>query len=246
MAQELVDITTQDGMCPTSVLTPSAGTGPWPGAIVFMDAFGVRPVLVAMAQRLADMGYVVLLPDLYYRLGPSTPIDPQAVFSSGDVRGALAPYMASTDNQRAAADTAAFLEYLSGRADVSDSKVGVTGYCMGGGMALTVAGTYPERIGAAASFHGGALATDSDMSPHLLADRIAGRVYVGAADHDGSYPPAMALRLCEALMAAGVHHQHEWYAGVLHGWTMADFPIYHHDAAERHWDRLGVLFGESL
>jgi carboxymethylenebutenolidase len=246
MAQELVDLTTRDGVCPTLVFTPGSGQGPWPAAIMYMDAFGVRPVLVDMAQRLADLGYVVLLPDLFYRLVPYAPIDPQAIFASGDVRGALGPYMASTDNRRAAADTAALLAYLDGRGDVAGQKVGVTGYCMGGGIALTVAGTYPERIAAAASFHGGSLATDSDLSPHLLVSHIAGRVYVGAAHQDGSYPPAMGLRLCEALMEADVDHVHEWYANALHGWTMADFPIYQAEAAERHWDRLATLFAETL
>lgn len=246
MAQELVHLDTGDGRCPTQVFTPREGDGPWPGAILYMDAFGVRSVLEQMAQRLADAGYVVLLPDLFYRLGARPPVDVQGVFASGDVRGALGPLMASTDNRRAAADTAAFLDHLAGRPDVVGRKVGVTGYCMGGAVALTVAGTYPERIAAAASFHGGSLATDSDLSPHRLVSHIAGRVYVGAADHDGSYPPAMALRLCEALMTAGVDHVHEWYAGALHGWTMADFPIYEATAAQRHWDRLLTLFGETL
>jgi len=248
MAPELVHLATDDGTCPTQVFTPRAetGIGPWPGVILYMDAFGVRLALEHMAQRLADAGYVVLLPDLFYRLGPRPPVDVAGVFASGDVRGALGPLMASTDNRRAAADTEAFLEHLAGRADVAGSKVGVTGYCMGGGVALTVAGTYPERIAAAASFHGGSLATDSDLSPHLLVPHIAGRVYVGAAHQDGSYPPAMALRLCEALMEADVDHVHEWYANALHGWTMGDFPIYEAAAAERHWDRLLTLFGETL
>lgn len=112
-------------------------------------------------------------------------------------------------------------------------------------MTLTVAGTSPERI-AAASFNGGSLATDSDLSPHLLVPHIAGRLYVGAAHQDGSYPPAMALRLCETLMEADVDRVHQWYAGAPHGWTMTDSPMYEAVAAERHWDRLLTLFGETL
>jgi len=246
VAREEVSIRTADGECPTSVFTPSEGAGPWPGAIFFMDGLGIRPVLFEMAQRLADAGFVVLLPDLYYRAGSYEPLDVKAVFASGDVRATLGPLMGSTDNRRAAEDTEAFLDYLLGRGDVSGTKVGTTGYCMGGAISLTVAGTYPDRIAAAASFHGGSLATDSELSPHLLTDQIQGRVYVAAADNDNSYPPPMAARLVEALMDSGVDHRHDLYVGAAHGWTMSDFPIYDADAAERHWTELIDLFAASL
>jgi carboxymethylenebutenolidase len=246
MARQEASIRTADGDCRASVFTPGEGAGPWPAAIFFMDGLGIRPVLFEMAQRLADAGFVVLLPDLYYRAGSYEPLDVGAVFASGDVRAKLAPFMGSTDNQRAAQDTQAFLDYLQDRGDVSGTRVGTTGYCMGGAISLTVAGTHPERVAAAASFHGGSLATDSELSPHLLADRIQGRVYIGAADNDNSYPPSMAARLVEALMGSSVDHRHDLYVGAAHGWTMADFPIYHADAAERHWTALINLFAESL
>jgi len=199
VARQEVSIRTTDGECPTSLFTPGEGAGPWPAAIFFMDGLGIRPVLFDMGQRLADAGFVVLLPDLYYRAGSHEPLDVSAVFASGDVRAALAPFLGSTDTQRAAQDTRAFLDYLQGRSDVSGTRVGTTGYCMGGAISLTVAATYPDRVAAAASFHGGSLATDSELSPHLLTDQIQGRVYVAAADNDNSYPPPMAARLVEAL-----------------------------------------------
>src|SRR5215471_12880423 len=115
MGREDVNISTDDGDCRTSVFTPDAGAGPWPGAIFFMDGLGIRPALFAMAQRLADAGYVVLLPDLYYRVGPYEPLDVGAVLASSDVRAALAPFLGSTDNRRAAQDTRAFLTYLQRR-----------------------------------------------------------------------------------------------------------------------------------
>ena len=187
-----------------------------------------------------------LLPDLYYRAGPYEPLDVAAVFASGDVRKALGPLRESTDNRRAAEDTAAFLTYLSDRRDVAGTKVGTTGYCMGGGISLTVAATYPDRVAAAASFHGGSLATDTELSPHLLAATMKGRIYVAAADKDTAYPPEMAATLCEALMAASVDHRHELYVGAAHGWTMSDFPVYDAPAAERHWTELLRLFDETL
>lgn len=245
MSCEQVSIRTRDGSCPAHIFTP-AGAGPWPPVIFYMDGLGIRPTLFEMSQRLANGGYLVLLPDLFYRAGPYDPLDPKEVFATGNPRAALAPLLQSTDNRRAAEDTEAFLALLRERNDVVHAGVGTTGYCMGGAISLTVAGCYPNRIVAAASFHGGDLATDSKMSPHLLARTIHGRIYVAGADQDSSYPPEMAERLETALRNAGVNYRCEIYAGALHGWTMADFPVYNQAAAERHWSELFTLFESSL
>lgn len=117
---------------------------------------------------------------------------------------------------------------------------------MGGAISLTVAGTYPDRSAAAASFHGGSLATDSDLSPHLLAPKMNGRIYVTGADKDSSYPPQMAERLEAALADVGVDHQCEIHQGALHGWTMTDFPVYDEPSAERHWRALFGLFKATI
>jgi carboxymethylenebutenolidase len=111
---------------------------------------------------------------------------------------------------------------------------------------LSVAGTYPDRIAAAASFHGGNLATDSELSPHRLVPQISGRVYVAGADQDDSHPLGMAAKLERALNEARIAHRCEIYSGALHGWTMQDFPVYNEDAAERHWGELAALFSETL
>ena len=245
MSHEQVSIRTRDGDCPAHVFTPH-GDGPWPAAIFYMDGLAIRPTLFAMGQRLADAGYVVLLPDLFYRAGRYEPLDPKKVFAMGNIREALAPLFSSTDHRRAAQDTEAFLAYLDGRSDVAGKKIGTTGYCMGGGMSLTVAGTYPDRVAAAASFHGGNLATESEMSPHRLAPKMQARVYVAGADEDNSYPPDMAARLEKALRDGGVDHRCEIYAGALHGWTMPDFPVYNEAAAARHWHELQALFASKL
>jgi carboxymethylenebutenolidase len=245
MSHEQISIRTHDGACPAHVFTPK-GSGAWPAVIFYMDGLAIRPTLFEMGQRLADGGYVVLLPDLFYRAGPYEPLEPKKILSTGNTRAALAHLFQSTDNQRAAADTEAFLAWFGTRSDIKGTKVGTTGYCMGGAISLTVAGTYPDRIAAAASFHGGNLASDTPMSPHLLAPKIKGRVYVAGADQDASYPPEMAQRLEKALSDAGVDHRCEIYAGALHGWTMADFPIYNEAAAERHWRELFALYAATL
>ena len=245
MSDEKVMIRTHDGECPAYVFTPSEGAQ-YSAVIFYMDGLGIRPTIFEMGQRLSDYGYVVLVPDLFYRAGPYEPLDPAKVFASGDARAAIGHLFASTDNRRAGEDTEAFLAYLDGRDDVTGTTVGTTGYCMGGGISLTAAGTYPDRVAAAASFHGGNLATDSEISPHLLAPQIKARVYVAGADNDNSYPPEMADRLERALTDAGVDHRCEIYPEALHGWTMADFPVYNEAAAERHWEELAALFADTL
>jgi carboxymethylenebutenolidase len=245
MSDEQVSIRTRDGGCPAYVFTPPEA-GRHPAVIFYMDGLGIRPTIFAMGQRLAGNGYVVLAPDLFYRAGRYEALDPKEVFASGDVMGAIGHLFSSTDNLRAGEDTEAFLAYLDSREDVAGTKVGTTGYCMGGAMSLTAAGTYPDRVAAAASFHGGNLASDSDLSPHRLAPRIAARVYVAGAEHDDSYPHEMASRLDQALSDAGVDHRCETYPGALHGWTMTDFPVYNEVAAERHWDELLSLFADTL
>jgi len=242
---ETVEIRTADGVCPAHVFTPESGNGPWPGAIFYMDALAIRPALLDMAGRLANAGYLVLLPDLFYRHGPYEQLDPAPIFASGSVREVLGPLMATTGKGPASRDTAAFLDWFDSRSDFAGGKLGVTGYCMGGGIALAVAAAYPDRIGAAASFHGGGLATDEPDSPHLGAPRIKARVYVAGAVDDASYPPEQAERLEAALDAAGVDHRCEIYPGALHGWTMLDFPVYDEPAAERHWRELLGLFATA-
>src|SRR3984957_6165885 len=244
MSQQQVGIQAKDGICKAWVLTPE-GKGSWPGVFFYMDGFGIRPAMVEMASHIAKQGYVVLLPDLYYRFGAYGPYDPKEVLK-GDFRAIIGPIMASTDNHKAAEDTSAFLSYLDSRNDVAGDKVGTVGFCMGGGMALTAAGYYPDRVAAAVSFHGGNLATDLPVSPHLLVPKIKAEVYVAGADKDHGYPPEMAQRFEDALTKAGVRHKCEIYEGKMHGWMKPDMPVYDAQAAERGWKELFSLYARTL
>lgn len=243
MPSERVDVRTRDGDCPTYVSTPASG-GMCPAVIFFMDGGGIRPTVHDMAQRLADAGYVVLLPDLFYRYGPYGPFVPKDVFA-GDFRAIVGPLMATTGNDKAAEDTDALLAYLETRSDVAGLRVGAVGFCMGGGMALAAAGAFPDRFAAVASFHGGNLASDAPTSPHLLAPKIAAEIYIAAAENDGSYPLEMAERLERALTEAGVRYTAENYPAA-HGWMKPDFPVYDRVAAERGWRAMLALFDRNL
>lgn len=243
MPTRKVIIRTRDGECPAFAVRPD-GKGPWPGVIMFMDAGGIRPAIVGMAEQLARGGYLVLLPDLFYRYGPYGPFVPREVFA-GDFRAILGPLVATTGNDKAAADCEAFLGWFDAQEDVAGTMLGAVGFCMGGGMALTAAGTYPARFAAVASYHGGNLATDLPTSPHRLAAQLRAEVLVAAASNDASYPPAMAERLETALTQAGVRFTTETFPAA-HGWMKPDFPVYDAAQADRGWTALLALFDRTL
>lgn len=243
MPCEQITIVTADGKCPAHLFTPDADRYA-PAIIFYMDAGGIRPAVRAMSERLSNAGYVVLLPDLFYRYGSYGPFDPKAVLA-GDVRAILGPLMETTGNAKAAEDTQAFLTYLDTRGDVQGDKVGAVGFCMGGGMAIAAAGTWPDRFAAVASFHGGNLATDAGDSPHGYAPRLEAELYVAAAENDGSYPPAMAERFEHALDMAHVRYRAETYSAA-HGWMKPDFPVYDESAAEHGWKELLAFFSRAL
>lgn len=246
MARFDLTIETRDGKCPASIFTPDNSVGPWPAVIFFMDGFGIRRALQEMSQRLADGGYLVLLPDLYYRLGSYLPMVPSEVLADPKLMEKLMKRVSSLDRDRQISDADAFIEFLFSRPEVEDGRFGATGYCLGGGISLTVAGAFPNRFAAVASFHGGNLATDKPDSPHLLATQITGRVYVAGAVEDAYFPEEQKSRLERALTKAGVDHVVETYPGARHGFAIPDSPLYNPSAAERHWVTLLGLFHEVL
>jgi carboxymethylenebutenolidase len=240
-----IEIATRDGKCPSYVFHPKEGRF-WPAVLVFMDGLGIRPAMLELAERLATNRYFVLLPDLYYRSGPYEPMDPHIVFTDPEKRKILMEkFFALATPANIMSDTSAFLNFIAAQNEVKPGGIGTTGYCMGGLMSLTAAGTYPDRIVAAASYHGGRLATDEPDSPHLLAPRIKARVYVAGAIEDQSFPDDMKVRLETALTEAGVDHKIETYQAK-HGWVFRDTPVYDASAAERHWQSMLSLFEATL
>lgn len=240
-----VEVTTRDGRMPTDVFRP-AGAASLPAAIFYMDAGGIRPSMTAMARRLASNGFVVALPDLYYRQGKIAPFDFKTVFNGGPERDRLMGLIATLNADKVNSDTAGLLAHLDTRPDLTGKAVGATGYCMGGRYALLAAAAFPERFAAVAAFHASRLAVDQPDSPHRLADRIRARVYVAPAGIDPGFTPEERARLESALTQAKVRHTIEVYEGVHHGYAVPDFPVFDSAAAERHWTRLVALFRESL
>jgi carboxymethylenebutenolidase len=243
MKQDLT-IQTADGSAPAWLFRPSGGAPARAGVLFFMDAMGPREAMDIMGQRLADAGYLVLLPDLFYRFGHYGPFS-GASFGEEASRNQLIKMITETTQDMTARDTEAFLKVFDDEG--APPSLGVVGYCMGGSRALTVAGRFPERFAAAASFHGANLASGAPDSPHLLADRIKARVFVGTADVDGSFPVEQSTRLVEAFRSAHLDFALESFVGVQHGWTVPDRDgVYDERGAERHWARLLQLFAETI
>ena len=242
-----IEIKTADGIAKAAIFRADGAAADdgeaHPGVIFYMDAMGPRASLEGMAQRLADAGYVVLLPDLFYRFGAYGPFTGTS-FADPAARDQIMTMLKATTQEQTSRDTAAFLDALA--ADGVTGPIGTVGYCMGGGRAITAAGAYPDRIGAAASFHGGNLANEAEDSPHRIAASIKARVYVGCAGVDGSFPPEQSARLAEALRTAEVDHVIENYVGAAHGWAVPDHAVYQQAGAERHWKRLLTFLDETL
>lgn len=244
MPHKEVQIDTQDGVCPAHVYHPDS-PGPWPAVLLYMDGIGMRPAVLEIAERLANAGYYVLAPNLFYRVGYNAEYGPRVFedpVTRADLMTRIIPSASPANVMR---DTEAFLAHFDSQPNVRHGRIGVTGYCMGGRLSLYAAGTFGERIAAAASYHGGGLATDAPDSPHLLAPRMQARVYVAGAIEDRGFDEVQKARLEQALAFAGVDHTVETY-NARHGWVPSDTPAHDPVETEHHWRTLLELFREKL
>ena len=230
-----IEIETPDGKAP-AVFWDNKG----PSVLFFIDGIGMRPAIVDVAAKIADKGYRVVAPDLFYRLGKYEAPDPHALFTNPELGKAwwsrIVPIMTS-DN--VTMDIQAYLDFLN------VPKVGVVGYCMGGRIAFTAATWFPDRISAAAAYHPGGLVTDGADSPHHLASKVKAKVYIGAAKEDSSFDAAQIKTFDQALTDAHVDHTIEVY-DALHGWVPSDTPVHDAAATQKHYDTLFALFESTL
>ena len=235
-----VDIPTADGIADAYLAHPD-DNAPHPAVLFYMDAFGLRPQLRSMADRLAGAGYTVLVPNVFYRHGRAPVVElPEFIDPAArpEIFERITPLIRSVTPELGMRDADAYLRWLDGSPAVADGPVALAGYCMGARLALWTAGTFPERVAAAAGFHGGRLATDTPESPHLVAGQVTAELYFGHADDDPAMPPEQIQRLEDALTAAGVRHLCEVYPGAHHGFTQADTAAYQREGDERHWAAL--------
>lgn len=243
---EHLDVDVPGGTADAYLARPATGTHP--GVLLCMDAFGLRRRLFEMADRIAAHGYVVLAPNLFHRFGraPIVPMpDPMTVEARAAAIDRIMPMVTSMTPEVAMPDAAVYLDALEAMPQVS-GPLGLTGYCMGGTFALRVAGTFPDRVAAVATFHGGHLATEAEDSPHRRAADITAELLLAHADQDRTMPPEAIERLEAALDAAGVRYHSEVYPGAPHGFTMTDTPNHQAAGEQRHWEQLLELFCRVL
>ena len=237
-----LDVTTPDGVADGYFVHPSSGAHP--GVLIWPDAFGLRPAKKQMAKRLAESGYSVLVVNQYYR-SQRAPIVNTTNFA--DVRDTLMPLMGALNAEIQARDARAFVDFLDSQPPVDrNRKMGTMGYCMGGPFTMRTAAAVPDRIGAAASFHGGGLVTDQADSPHLLVPQMKAHYLFAIAENDDENQPEAKDVLRDAFAQAGLPAEIEVYEGALHGWCPPDSTVYHEAQAERAWSRLLVLFKNAL
>jgi carboxymethylenebutenolidase len=245
VVEQEVLVKTPDGMADCYFAHPA--TGAHAGVIVWPDVMGIRPSFRMMGKRLAQSGYSVLVVNPYYRTVKGPVIAEGESFSDPAVRKRLMPYAQSLSPTTCVTDGRAFVAWLDAQPSVDTSrKIGTTGYCMTGSYTMRLAAALPQRIGAAASFHGGELATDADDSPHLLAPQIKAGVLIAIAENDDAKDPNAKVLLRKAFDNAGVNAEIEVYEGTLHGWCPPDSVVYNEVQAERAWSQLLALFEREL
>ena len=246
VVQKDVDVPMASGVADSALFYPE-GRGRWPAVLVWTDILGLRPVFREMGQRLAAEGYVVLVPNPFYRNAKAPVVDGSFDFSKPEDRAKVMPMAAALTADANISDAKSYVAFLDAQPQTDrKKKMGVQGYCMGGPLTFRTAATAPERIGAAATFHGGGLVTDKPDSPHLLIPKMKAEMLCAVADNDDKRDPAAKDKLKEAFAAAHLKATVEVYAGCNHGWTVRGSQVYNEAGAERAWAELTALYKRDL
>jgi carboxymethylenebutenolidase len=243
---ETVEIETPDGVANAYLARPDGDAHP--GVLLIPDAFGLRPAIEEMADRVAGWGYVVLAPNVFYRAGRD-PVAELVGPVDGENRAgafqAVLPLIKELTPERIAADGGAYLGYLEQVA--APGPLGVTGYCMGGRLAWRIATTQTGRVAALAAFHTAGLVGKDPDSAHLSAgDLGSAEAYFGFADEDPGATPEQIATLRQALDAAGVRYTAEVFEGAHHGYAVPDAPAYDRAASERQFRELHALLQRTV
>ncbi len=217
----------------------------FPGVIFLTDIWGIRPANIGMAKRLAEKGFAVLMPNVFHRYSRIQP-NGWKPDDESQMHKALQTLFGTLTAEQMVSDGAAYTDFLLAQVGVKPGKIGVVGYCFSGQMALRMAAAEPDRVAAAASFHGGFLVTGKPGSPHTVIPRVKARLYFGHAVEDGTATPGQIATLEDSLRAWHGAFQSEMYEGAKHGWTVPDQPVYNELQAERAFEKLVELFDATL
>jgi carboxymethylenebutenolidase len=235
-----------NGVADSALFYPE-GKGRWPAVLVWTDILGLRPVFREMGQRLAAQGYIVLVPNPFYRNAKAPVVDGTFDFSKPEDRAKVMPMAAALTADANISDARSYITFLDAQPQTDKKKkIGVQGYCMGGPLTFRTAATAPDRVGAAATFHGGGLVTDKPDSPHLLIPKMKAEVLCAVADNDDKRDSTAKGTLKAAFTAAHLTATVEVYDGCNHGWTVRGSQVYNEAGAERAWAELLALYKRNL
>src|SRR5271170_1397538 len=241
-----VNVPMASGVADSALFYPE-GRGSWPAVLVWTDILGLRPVFREMGQRLAAEGYVVLVPNPFYRNAKAPVVDGSFDFSKPEDRAKVMPMAAALTADANISDAKSYITFLDAQPQTDKKKkMGVQGYCMGGPLTFRTAATAPDRVGAAATFHGGGLVTDKPDSPHLLIPKMKAEFVCAVAANDDQRDPTAKDKLKEAFAAAHLKATVEVYEGCNHGWTVRGSQAYNEAGAERAWAELAALYKRIL
>lgn len=241
MIEKSVDVKTPDGVCDSYFFAPG-DDGKWPAVIIYSDIGGTRESYKDMARDFVVQGFCVLVPNVYYRGGRNPVFEGQYKFGDETYRARALELGKGNTPDAVSRDAVAQAQFLLAQKQVKGPGVCVVGFCMTGAWAIRAAAAAPDLFAAAASFHGGRLATDAPDSPHLLLPKVKARLLFGFAVEDGSMPVEAIARLETALKEAGTRYEAETYEGAKHGWMMKDHAAYHPAQRERGWQKLLSTF----
>jgi carboxymethylenebutenolidase len=245
MLEKIIDVPARDGKIDTFMCHPER-RGPWPGVIFYMDAPGIREELFDLVRRLAATGYCVFLPNLYHRRGRGQMLNSEANNADSPEHVKMFELMHSLSNGLVAEDTEALLAFIDAQPEPKKGLLGCVGYCMGGPFAMTAAARFPERFAAAVSLHGVPFVTQKPDSAHLHLASVQAETYFGFGSADVLTPQNDIDTLRAELEKTRLRYEIEMYAGCSHGFVFPQRASYNKQAAERHWERLLVIYRSTL
>jgi carboxymethylenebutenolidase len=245
MIEQAIEIRTSDGTAGGFLCQPERN-GNWPALIHLTDIGGIRLAQHDMCRRLSAEGYVVLMPNVFYRIAKPPVLDFPMKMDDEKTKNRISELKNSLPPEAIARDGSAYVDFLAAQKGAKAEPMGVVGYCFSGAMALGIAAARPDKIAAAASFHGGGLFTDAPTSPHLVLPGVRARLYFGHAIEDRSMPKEAIENLERALKSWGGKFESEIYEGAYHSWTTPDSPVYNQKQADRAFKKLTELLAATI
>lgn len=240
-----VEVKTADGVADAALYYP-AGKGTWPGVLIWCDFLSLRPVFREMGRRLAAEGYVVLVPNFYYRTKKAPVIEGTFNFASAEDRAKITPMRQALTNEAAERDAGAYIDFIDAQPQTNKKKkIGVQGYCMGGPLTVRTAGVRPNRVGGAATFHSGALVMPDAASPHLIIPKTKAAYLIATAQNDDKQRPTEKDELKKVFADNKLKATVEVYTAD-HGWCVKGSQVYKEPEAEKAWAELLKLYKTSL